>query len=315
MPTIVCFGEILWDILPTGKQPGGAPFNVAVHLHQLGLPVRFISRVGDDELGTELVDFVESKALGTDLIQHGKTHLTGIVKANVDDANEVTYKIVQPVAWDYIQYDEKLEATVAAADAFVFGSLAARSPATRETLYRLLESARLKVFDVNMRPPHYTREVMKYLLSKANLVKMNHHELAEIMAWFGPETDEAAAIQWLAQRFDLQAMCVTKGADGALLWANGRLYRSPGVAVTVQDTIGSGDAFLAALLKGWLAGEAPGAALRFACAAGAFVATQQGATPVLAEADITALLNTPSKPTDVGTGTYPGGLAPPIIER
>jgi len=292
-PTIACFGEILWDILPSGKQPGGAPFNVAVHLHQLGLPVRFISRVGDDELGTELLDFVESKGVATDLIQHGKTHLTGIVKANVDDANEVTYKIVQPVAWDYIQFDTAVEAAVASADAFVFGSLAARQAGTRETLYRLLESAKFKVFDVNMRPPHYNREGVKYLLQKANLVKMNHHELAEIIEWFGVASEPATAIPWLAQRFNLQAVCVTCGADGALLWTNGQLYRAAGVPVQVQDTIGSGDAFLAALLKGWLTGRAPQEALAFACAAGALVATHQGATPAFTEADISALMSAP----------------------
>ncbi|MDO7874490.1 carbohydrate kinase [Hymenobacter sp. ASUV-10] len=290
LPTVVCFGEILWDILPTGKQPGGAPFNVAVHLHQLGLPVRFISRVGDDELGTELVDFVQSKDLATDLIQTGQTHLTGVVKANVDNAHEVTYKIVQPVAWDYIQYDADVEAAVATADAFVFGSLVARQANSRETLYRLLENAKCKVFDVNMRPPHYTREVVKYLLGKANMVKMNHHELAEIMGWFGAEDELEAALPWLAARFDLQTVCVTLGADGALLWTKNQLFRAPGVPVEVKDTIGSGDSFLAALLKGLLTDEEPGAALRFACATGAYVATHQGATPVLTEAAVRALM-------------------------
>ncbi|SNC66403.1 fructokinase [Hymenobacter gelipurpurascens] len=287
---IVCFGEVLWDVLPTGKQPGGAPFNVAVHLHQLGLSADLISRVGDDDLGTELLDFIELKGLSTEFVQRGKTHLTGVVKANVDDANEVTYKIVQPVAWDYIQYDAALEQLVAQADMFVFGSLAARQAATRETLYRLLEHAKFKVFDVNVRPPHYTKEVVKYLLEKANLVKMNHHELAEIMAWFGQETDKPTAMQWLATRFDLQAVCVTCGADGALLWTNNQLYRAPGVAVEVKDTIGSGDAFLAALLKGWLAGTEPGEALRFACATGALVATHLGATPTFSEAEVAELL-------------------------
>jgi fructokinase len=277
-------------VLPTGKQPGGAPFNVAVHLHQLGVPAQLISRVGDDELGTELVDFVASKGLGTDYVQLGKTHLTGVVKANVDDANEVTYKIVHPVAWDYVQYDPALDALVEQADMFVFGSLAARSPATRETLYRLLERAKFKVFDVNMRPPHYTREVVKYLLGKANLVKMNHHELAEIMSWFGAPMEPGEAMQWLASRFDLQAVCVTCGADGALLWANNRLSRAPGVRVEVKDTIGSGDSFLAALLKGWLAGQEPGECLRFACATGALVATHLGATPAFSEAEVRELL-------------------------
>ncbi|UPL50254.1 carbohydrate kinase family protein [Hymenobacter sublimis] len=289
-PTIVCFGEVLWDVLPTGKQPGGAPFNVAVHLHQLGLPVDLISRVGDDELGTELLDFIASKGLRTDFVQRGKTHLTGVVKANVDDAQEVTYKIVQPVAWDYIQYDTPLEQLVGQAEVFVFGSLAARQAGTRETLYRLLEHAKFKVFDVNMRPPHYTKEVTKYLLEKASLVKMNHHELAEIITWFGPEMARPTAMQWLAERFELQAVCVTCGADGALLWTGGQLYRAAGIPVTVKDTIGSGDAFLAALLKGWLAGQEPGEALRFACATGALVATHQGATPTFTEHDVTRLL-------------------------
>ncbi|QNH62846.1 carbohydrate kinase family protein [Hymenobacter sediminicola] len=287
---IACFGEILWDVLPTGKQPGGAPFNVAVHLHQLGQSVDLISRVGDDDLGSELLDFVASKGLRTDYVQLGKTHLTGVVKANVDDANEVTYKIVQPVAWDYIQYDAELETLVEQAEVFVFGSLAARQAGTRETLYRLLEHAKFKVFDVNMRPPHYSKEVVKYLLEKANLVKMNHHELAEIMAWFGEETDRPTAMRWLANRFDLQAVCVTCGADGALLWTNDQLYRAPGVAVEVKDTIGSGDSFLAALLKGWLAGQEPGEMLRFACATGALVATHQGATPAFTEAAVQELL-------------------------
>jgi fructokinase len=287
---IVCFGEVLWDVLPTGKQPGGAPFNVAVHLQQLGLPAELISRVGDDDLGTELLDFIESKGLRTDFVQRGKTHLTGVVKANVDDANEVTYKIVQPVAWDYIHYDVASATLVEQADLFVFGSLSARQTATRETLYRLLEHAKFKVFDVNMRPPHYSKEIVKYLLVKANLVKMNHHELAEIMTWFGEETDPPAAMQWLATRFDLQAVCVTCGADGALLWTNGQLYRAPGVAVAVKDTIGSGDAFLAALLKGWLAGSEPADVLRFACATGALVATHLGATPTFSEQDVAQLL-------------------------
>ncbi|WP_324678347.1 carbohydrate kinase [Hymenobacter sp. GOD-10R] len=288
--TIVCFGETLWDVLPTGKQPGGAPFNVAIHLHQLGQSVELISRIGDDDLGKELVDFLHERGLHTNFMQQGHTHLTGVVKANVDDRNEVVYKIVQPVAWDYIQYDETLSDLVSEADMFVFGSLAARTPATRETLYRLLQQAKFKVFDVNMRPPHYTREVVQYLLEHCDLVKMNHHELAEILAWFGKNADDDSALEWLAQRFGLQAVCVTLGADGAQLWTKGQLYHSPGFSVEVKDTIGSGDAFLAALLTGWQAGLAPEECLRRACATGALVATYQGATPVLSEADVTQLL-------------------------
>ncbi len=286
---IACFGEMLWDVLPTGKQPGGAPLNVAVHLHHFGLDAQLISRVGHDDLGSELVAFVESTGLGTRFVQRGETHLTGVVKANVSDSKEVTYQIVKPVAWDYIRYDTALADLVETADAFVFGSLAARQAPSRETLYRLLEHARFKVFDVNMRPPHYTREVVTYLLQHSDLVKMNHHELTEIMEWFGVSSDEETALRWLTDRFQLQAVCVTKGADGAALRVGQQHYSSPGIAVQVQDTIGSGDAFLAALLRGWLAGEPPGQNLAFACVAGSLVATYQGATPVISAAQVSAL--------------------------
>ena len=201
----------------------------------------------------------------------------------------MTYKIVQPVAWDYIQDEAPLSALVETADAFVFGSLAARGAASRETLYRLLQQAAFKVFDVNLRPPHYSRDVVTYLLQQADLVKLNHHELAELMGWFGTSADEETALPWLADRFQLQAVCVTKGADGAVLWTGQRLYRSPGIAVVVQDTIGSGDAFLAALLTGWLAGQPPADYLAFACAAGSLVATYQGATPAISAAQVLAL--------------------------
>jgi len=287
--SVVCFGEMLWDVLPTGKQPGGAPLNVAVHLHNFGQAAQLISRVGHDDLGAELLAFVEDKGLSARYIQQGETHLTGVVKANVSDSHEVTYKIVQPVAWDYIQYEDALGPLVETAEAFVFGSLAARSGTTRETLYRLLQRAPFKVFDVNLRAPHYSRSVVTYLLRQANLVKLNHHELAELMGWFGASPDEETALHWLADRFGLQAVCVTKGADGAVLWAGGQLHRSPGIAVQVQDTIGSGDAFLAALLTGWLAGRPPAEALAFACAAGSLVATHRGATPAISAAEVRAL--------------------------
>ena len=184
--------------------------------------------------------------------------------------------------------DEFLET----AEVFVFGSLAARQAPSRETLYRLLQQAKLKVFDVNLRPPHYSRDVVTYLLNQADVVKLNHHELAEIMDWFGVSSDEETALRWLAERFQLQVVCVTKGANGAILWVEQQLYRSSGIAVQVQDTIGSGDAFLAALLRGWLAGQPPADYLAFACAAGSLVASYKGATPAISEAQVRDLAAT-----------------------
>ncbi|MFD1819243.1 fructokinase [Pseudarcicella hirudinis] len=287
---IICFGEMLWDMLPSGKQPGGAPMNVAVHLKNLGLQVSIISRVGDDELGKELLDFLSEKNIDTSLIQQGQTHLTGVVKANVDNKNEVTYKIVHPVAWDYIQLDETSERAVEDAAVFIFGSLAARSESSQNTLHHLLKKANLKVFDVNLRPPYYNQETVEYLLKQADFVKMNHNELAEISSWYEEYADENQAMANLIQQYDLKALCVTKGENGAKLWQNGKFYDCKGFKVEVKDTIGSGDSFLAALLKGYLNKTEPSENLLFACATGSLVATYLGATPAISESQIQSFI-------------------------
>lgn len=287
--SIICFGEMLWDVLPTGKQPGGAPMNVAVHLRNLGLRPRIVSRIGDDDLGQELLGFVASQDLATDLIQRGSTHLTGVVKANVGDRNEVIYKIVQPVAWDYIQSTEAMEAAVEQADVFVYGSLAARSPTTANTLYQLLERAPLRVFDVNLRTPHYNQPTLERLLATADIVKLNHHELELVAGWYEAPADLEMAMLNLARRYALQTLCVTCGEKGAILYTQSTFFHCAAFPVEVKDTIGSGDSFLAALLRGLLRNDPPADCLRFACAAGALVATYQGATPPISEAMIAEL--------------------------
>ncbi len=285
-PTITCFGEILWDVLPTSKQPGGAPMNVAADLRNLGLNAQLISRVGSDELGLELLAFLTQKGIPTDLVQTGQSHLTGVAKANISDSNEVTYKIVQPVAWDYIQPEPGLLEAVRQSDLFVYGSLAARSPQTRDTLRALLAVAPRKVFDVNLRAPHYDRPTVEELLHQADIAKVNEHELAELAGWYGPSNDLHEAIHQLRERYQLEKLCVTLGGDGAVLLDETGVYSQAGFPVTVADTIGSGDAFLAGFLYKMLQDETPQRTLEFACATGAFVATQHGATPSFTEESI-----------------------------
>ncbi|MFZ1790575.1 MAG: PfkB family carbohydrate kinase [Saprospiraceae bacterium] len=123
---VVCFGEVLWDMLPTGKMPGGAPMNVAIHLRNFGNTVSLISKVGTDDLGKELLEYLISKDMDIRYIQVGQTHLTGVVKVNLDNAQNVSYKIIAPVAWDYIGFDLDAQEIVAESAAFVFGSLAFR---------------------------------------------------------------------------------------------------------------------------------------------------------------------------------------------
>jgi len=290
-PSIVIFGEMLWDMLPSGKQPGGAPMNVAIHLKNFGLNPTFISRVGTDDLGVELTDYLSRQGLSTDFIQIGETHLTGIVKVNLTDKTEVAYKIVQPVAWDYIQPDPRMDEIVANSDVFLYGSLAVRNQQTKDTLYQLLEEAPLKVFDVNLRPPHYDRPTIEYLLSKADIVKVNEHELAIVAGWFGILPDQKTQMKYLADRFNLRMICLTLGANGAMVLDAGGFTTQEGYPVEVQDTIGSGDSFLAMFLKHMLAGSPVSTALKNACAVGALVATYQGATPAISESELEQFLN------------------------
>ena len=265
--------------------------NVAVHLNNFGMESIVISRVGNDELGDELLHFLKSKNMATDWIQKDDTHITGIVNANISDRNEVVYDIVQPVAWDYIQYSEELEKTVSEVDVFIYGTLAARQSPSRSTLYQLLEAADYKVFDSNLRPPHYGMEETEKLLHYADMLKINQQELIEISAWFGKKEDDLARMQLLQDKFKISEICVSLGEKGAVLLKDGQLYQQQGFRVNVADTIGSGDSFLAAYLYKSLAGETPQDTLSYACAVGALIASKSGATPEYTEAEILNLMN------------------------
>lgn len=288
---ITVFGEVLWDVLPDQKLAGGAPMNVAAHLNNYGIDTTFISRVGNDTLGSELLGYMQEHDLSTDLVQTGQTHLTGVAKANFSDTNEVTYKILHPVAWDYIQVEPKALTKISESELFVYGTLAARDETTRNTLLSYLPIAKTKVFDVNIRPPHYTPETTIELLKFANIVKLNEHEIKEVISWLTPYENDFQAMRFLQDHFSLHTVILTRGAEGAVvLTETGNFVIHGGFKVTVSDTIGSGDAFLAAYLYKTCSGSSPETALEFACAAGAYVATQPGALPQFSENDINAMI-------------------------
>lgn len=288
---IICFGEMLWDMLPTGKMPGGAPMNVAIHLKNFGNSATIISRVGTDDLGTELVDFVKENGLETQFIQHGQTHLTGVVKVNMDDKNNVSYKIVQPVAWDYILLEKDAVEAVKSSDCFVFGSLAARSEQSFDTLKKLLAIAHFKVLDINLRPPYYNKETIEYLLQNTDLLKLNHLELDEVVTWFFETGSIEENLKRLSELFKIKTICVTLGADGAILLHENNFYKSAGFEVEVVDTIGSGDSFLASFISNFLKKIDLGTALIEACAMGALVATKHGASPKISKTEIENLIS------------------------
>lgn len=289
-PRIICFGEVLWDLLPTGKIPGGAPMNVAYHLTNFGVPTQMISRIGANNNGRELIQFLEEKKVDTYLIQRDAFYPTGTVNVELDEEGSPSYEIVKPVAWDYINIDLVNTKAVRDAEAFVFGSLAARSSRTKETLFSLLELAKLKVFDVNLRAPFYNKELIGQLLTQADIVKMNEEELALIGNWFFEKAATFTLAKKVKAHFYIDILIVTQGSKGAFVINNKEEIKSIAAKkVTVVDTIGSGDSFLAGFLYKHLNFEPIFACLDFASRVGALVATKRGGTPQITKKMVMAI--------------------------
>lgn len=285
----VCFGEILWDVLPTGAKPGGAPMNVAYHLQKQGLKAGLISRVGMDKRGDDLLSLLTINGITTEFVQRDTAHPTGLVNATIHESNEVTYEIVRPVAWDFISAENGLKELVQGARFFIYGSLAARSSATAQTLWQLVEVAQTKVVDINLRPPHYNKELVEKLLQSADILKLNEHELPLITAWYANLKTDEEQVKALQERFSIATIIVTKGGEGAMVCQNGTIFTHPGYKITVADTIGSGDAFLAGFLAKTGAGVPIEERLEFANSLGAFIASKQGACPSYELAEVSAV--------------------------
>ena len=278
-PRVICFGEILWDLLPSGKVPGGAPMNVAYQLNQLGTPAGMISRIGTDDLGREIATFLQEKNVPTEWVQRDMDHPTGIVRVEFDAKGHPQYEIVQHTAWDFIRAEFPAVEAVKNAEAVVFGSLAARSEQSKTALLTLLGQAQMRVFDVNLRTPFYSKALLEELLPMADIVKMNDDELEIIAAWYGFRGEQKEKMQQVKKAAQLDLLVVTRGDKGAICLDDPGYRGHPGYRVQVQDTIGSGDAFLAGFLSQFLAGQPADACLDFACKMGAYVATQRGGTP------------------------------------
>lgn len=285
----ICFGEILWDVLPTGAKPGGAPMNVAYHLQKLGLQTALVSRVGQDEQGRGLLHLLEQSQVNTRWVQTDADHPTGVVNATVHPNNEVSYEIVHPVAWDFIAPEEGLEQLVSGARFFIYGSLASRDHTTASTLEQLLAKAQTNVLDINLRPPHFSKERVEKLLQSADILKLNEHELPLITAWYSQLKNSDDQVRLLQDRFSVATIVVTRGGEGALVCQNGTLVSHPGYPVKVADTVGSGDAFLAAFLAKTKAGASLEERLQFANSLGAFIASKEGACPAYELQELSAI--------------------------
>ncbi len=284
----VSFGEVLWDVFPTHKKIGGAPLNVALRMNSLGAEAAMVSRVGTDEDGDTIVSFAKENGVNTDFIQVDADYKTGVVHVMVNEKGNASYDILYPSAWDKIKVEKQLTTQISKADVFVFGSLSARDEDTRSTLMQLLESnGTYKVFDVNLRAPYYTFELINELMLKADFIKLNDEELLEISQKMGsPYHSFEQNIKFIAEQTGTTQVCVTKGPFGAVLYYNDKFYYNSGYFIKVVDTVGAGDSFLASLLIKLLKGKSPQKALNFACAVGALVAGSEGANPKLTMKEI-----------------------------
>ena len=290
---ICCFGEVLWDLLPSGKVIGGAPFNVAAHLNNIGVTAYYISRVGNDELGNEIKDWLKKKNISVKWIQTDEKYPTGTVKVILTDKHQASYEIVSPVAWDFISFNDEMTELVKNSRAIIFGTLACRHSVTHATLLSLLKSASLKIFDVNLRSPHYSEELIESLLQHSDIVKMNDDELRLVSSWHGLMGEsERQKMIYMKEKFSLSTIIVTKGGEGALCLNEEGYYEAKGFKVTVADTVGSGDSFLAGFLKNYLDGKPMKEALTYASALGALVASHHGANPPVSEKEILEMMKT-----------------------
>ncbi len=284
-PIVIGIGEFLFDEFPDGRRPGGAPANVAFHANQLGLRGRLCTRVGRDEDGTSLLAHLAQHGVSTALVQHDDAHPTGTVTVHLETSEGPAYTIHENVAWDHLAYSDALAAACTEAQAVCFGTLAQRSPESRRTIGLALDVAAsaLKVYDVNLRPPHYTPEIIADSLRHCQVVKLNIDEVGELSAMLdlGSPTPEAFGAH-VCRTFDVDLVCITRGGDGCLLVGD-TTVDLPGAPVQVVDAVGAGDAFTAALTCALLDGWPLARVAAFANQFGGLVASRAGAMPHLAE--------------------------------
>lgn len=277
---VICFGEVLYDVFPTHRKIGGAPLNVAIRMASLGINTQIISRVGNDEIGKELIQFIEENGVDTSSIQIDETFPTGEVIVKLDSKGSASYTINYPVAWDKIACVPEDEINVKKADALIFGSLVCRDSVSHQSLLEIINYSKYTVFDVNLRAPFYTKELLINLMMQTDFIKFNDDELYEISEYMNsPYNSLEQNIRFISEKTNTKHICVTKGNHGAVLYYDGKLYYNSGYKINVVDTVGAGDSFLASLLAKLLLGNDPQNAVDFACAMGALVAQSEGANP------------------------------------
>lgn len=284
---VVGMGEALWDMLPEGRKLGGAPANFAYHISQFGLDSRVVSAVGDDELGNEILANFAEKQLDCQIEK--VAYPTGTVQVTLDEKGVPCYEIKEGVAWDNIPYTPALENLAKETHAVCFGSLAQRNAVSRETINRFIDQMPedenvLKIFDINLRQHFYSKELIEASLKKSNVLKINDEELVVVGEMFGFADIDFQDKCWiLLAKYNLKMLILTCGTEGSYVFTPGEVSFLETPQVQVADTVGAGDSFTGAFVAAILSGKTVKDAHRLAVDVSAFVCTQNGAMPELAE--------------------------------
>lgn len=277
---IVGIGEILWDMLPTGKALGGAPANFAYHAKRLGEDGWAVSAIGNDALGREIMEIVMEKGLRNLISVTSRP--TGTVQVSLDAKGVPSYTIMEDVAWDNIPFTPQMAALASRADAVCFGSLVQRGN-SRDSVLRFLRAMRpeaLRVFDINLRQHYYSKEVIDESLQLSDILKINDEEIRIVAELFGLGGDDTAACRALIERYGLKLVILTRGADGSeVITADEAIPQAVG-QVEVVDTVGAGDSFTAAFVVACLRGDSLADAQRLANKTAAYVCSCKGAMPI-----------------------------------
>jgi fructokinase len=279
-PRVIAFGELLWDLLPSGAQLGGAPANFALRVQSLGLPVALVSRIGKDPLGEEALAILSHAGLDTSYIQVDDQAPTGSVQVTLDASGNASYSITKGVAYDFIQLPQPLKDLASKVDVICFGSLVQRAISSQTSLYDLLQLApkATKIVDINLRKDCFTSETVEGSLRSADILKLNSDEVAPVCEMLGlPVLEPELFAGAMCERFSLSHVLVTRGADGVYGYkSDGEEVTIPGYKVAVVDTIGSGDAFTAGFVSKLLVGAPFGECCDFGNRLGAAVAQKKG---------------------------------------
>lgn len=292
---MIGLGEVLWDLLPSGRVLGGAPANFAYMASVLGDEGIVASRIGTDDLGCEALDAMQRLGLNASFVQRDDLHATGTAEVSIDGGGQPTFTIKEGVAWDFLQWTAEWEELSARADVVCFGSLAQRSPTSALTIERFLRNTRksaLRVCDVNLRQSYYSHDVLWKCFEYADVAKLNEQELPQVSSVLKLAIgSEEILAKRLLRECNLRLVCITRGARGSVLVSDKKIVEHEGFRVEVADAIGAGDAFTACLAHHYTRGlsleEISENANRFA----SWVTTQRGATPAVGAEQIQNILS------------------------